>query len=68
MAELLEVDSVKESDKLQEFESWNSLTSLSIIAFIDEKYKVSISAKDLIEAETIGELKTLVMSRSNTNK
>jgi acyl carrier protein len=68
MAELLEVDSVNETDKLEEFESWDSLTSLSIIAFIDEKYHVSLSAKDLVEAETIGKLKTLVMSRTKTSK
>jgi acyl carrier protein len=68
MAELLEVDSVNETDRLQEFESWDSLTSLSIIAFIDEKYHVSMSAKDLEEAETIGKLKALVMSRTKTDK
>jgi acyl carrier protein len=63
MAELLEVDSVSESDKLQEFESWDSLTSLSIIAFVDEKYHVSLSAKDLTESETIGNLEKLVISK-----
>lgn len=68
MAELLEVDTVNESDRLQDFESWDSLTSLSIIAHIDEKYKVSMSAKDLIEAETIGKLKDLVESRRKGNK
>ena len=68
MAELLEVDSVSESDKLQEFESWDSLTSLSIIAFVDEKYSVSISAKDLIESETIGNLEKLVLSKSGIVK
>jgi acyl carrier protein len=68
MAELLEVETVNESDKLEEFESWDSLTSLSIIAYIDENYNVTVSAKDLIEAETIGKLKTLVMSRSKTNQ
>jgi acyl carrier protein len=68
MAELLEVDSVNESDRLQDFESWDSLTSLSIIAYIDEKYNVSMSAKDLIDAGTIGKLKDLVVSKSKTDK
>jgi acyl carrier protein len=68
IAELLEVDSVTDSDKLQEFESWDSLTSLSIIAFVDEKYHVSISAKDLIESGTIGNLEKLVFSKSGTAK
>ncbi len=68
MAELLEVDSVTDSDKLQDFESWDSLTSLSIIAFVDEKYHISISAKDLAESETIGNLEKLVLSKSGIVK
>ena len=68
MAELLEVDSVTESDVLQNFEAWDSLTSLSIIAFIDENYKVSVSAKDLTKSETIGELKNLILTKQKPIK
>ena len=68
MAELLEVDSVTESDVLQNFEAWDSLTSLSIIAFIDENYKVSVSAKDLTESETIGGLKNLILTKQKPIK
>jgi acyl carrier protein len=63
LAELLEVDTVNDSDVLQDFEAWDSLTSLSIIAFIDENYGVSVSAKDLLDAKTINGLKTLVLSK-----
>jgi acyl carrier protein len=63
MAELLEVDSVKDTDVLQDFEAWDSLTSLSIIAFIDENYKVSVSAKDLVDARTVGGLKEWVAAK-----
>ncbi len=68
MAELLEVDSVSESDKLMEFESWDSLTSLSIIAFVDEKYHVSLSAKDLVVSETFGTLAMVILSTSGIVK
>jgi acyl carrier protein len=64
IAELLEVNSVKEGDNLEEFEAWDSLTSLSIIAFIDENYGISVSANDLIQAKTVGGLKSLVLSKS----
>jgi len=64
IAEILEVDSVNESDIIEDFEVWDSLTSLSIISFIDENYKVSVSAKDIIDAKTIGGLKSLVLSKS----
>lgn len=33
LAELLEVDEVKDSDVLEDFECWDSLTILSIIAW-----------------------------------
>ncbi len=65
IAELLEVDAVEPTDVLENFESWDSLTSLSIIAYIDENYQVSVSAKDLTDAKTIEGLKKLVMSRAN---
>ena len=57
IAELLEVEAVNDSDELENFEAWDSLTSLSIIAFIDENYKISVSRNDLTEAKTIGGLK-----------
>jgi acyl carrier protein len=64
LAELLEVDSVQEFEVLEDFESWDSLTSLSIIAFIDESFEVSVSAKDFTEVKTVGGLKSFVMSKS----
>lgn len=36
LAELLEVDEVKDSDVLEDFECWDSLTILSIIAWASE--------------------------------
>lgn len=66
IAELLEVDSVAGSDPLEEFESWDSLTSLSIIAYIDEKFQVSVSAKDLTDAKTIEGLKNLVLMKTKS--
>ena len=66
VAELLEVDEVSETDELESFEAWDSLTSLSIIAFIDENYGVMVSAQELIDAKTVGQLKNLVSSKSES--
>lgn len=63
IAELLEVDSVTDTDVLEDFESWDSLTILSIIAYIDESYNVTISASDLKETKTVGDLKDLVKAK-----
>lgn len=63
LAELLEVDAVNENEILEDFEAWDSLTILSIIAFIDENYKVSVSAQDFKDVKNIGGLENLVMSK-----
>lgn len=64
IAELLEEDSVNLTDELASFEAWDSLTILSIIAFVDENYKVTISAKEIADAKTVGGLKELIESKS----
>jgi len=63
LAEIMEVEKVAESDKLTEFDCWDSLTALSIIAFADENYKVTLSNKELLEVETIGGLIELIKTK-----
>jgi len=63
MAELLEVDSVQESDDLESFDAWDSLTILSIIAYVDEGFGVSISAQEVNDSKTIGGLYEFVRSK-----
>lgn len=60
LAELLEVDSVKDDEVLTDFECWDSLTVLSIIALASENYGKTLLAKDVNEARTIGGLVALM--------
>jgi acyl carrier protein len=60
LAEIFEKDQVNTDDKLVDFDAWDSLTQLSIIALADEDYGVTISAMELREAETIGGIKKLI--------
>ena len=60
MAELFEEDTVKETDTIVDFDAWDSLTSLSIIAFSDEEFKKSITAAQIVDAKTIGGLYELL--------
>ena len=64
IAELLEEDTVNVSDELKSFEAWDSLTILSIITFADESYKITLNAKEITEAKTVGGLKELIDSKS----
>ena len=60
IAELFEEDTVQLTDTIVDFDAWDSLTSLSIIAYVGEEYQKTISAAQIIEAETIGGLYKLI--------
>jgi acyl carrier protein len=62
MAEIFEVNSINPNDEITSFETWDSLTSLSVIALIDEDYGISISADDIIKAVTFEGLYALLVS------
>lgn len=47
----------------KELDEYSSLTALSIIAFADENFDVTITGKDIREAETIQDLYDLILSK-----
>lgn len=63
LAEILEVDEVKPEDELDEFENWDSLAVLEIIAMIDEKYSVVIDSKEVKNLITAADLEALIRSK-----
>lgn len=65
MAEIMEVDNVNNTDKLVSFEVWDSLTTLSIIAMADEEYGVSLTNREIIDADTIDGLFKYIMEKRN---
>jgi acyl carrier protein len=46
-----------------DLEEWSSLTALSIIAMIDEKYEIVIKGDDIRNSNTIRDLYELVKSK-----
>jgi acyl carrier protein len=60
MAELFEEDSVQLSDSIVDFDAWDSLTSLSVIAYSGEEFQKTITAAQIVEAKTIGGLYELL--------
>ena len=63
ISEILEVPQVKMEDHLDSFDTWDSLTVLSIIAFCDSEFGVALSADEINASETIQGLKDLIDSR-----
>lgn len=49
--------------KFKEFDEWSSLTSLSIIAMIDDEYDVVIKGDEIRQATTVQELFDIVIAK-----
>lgn len=65
LAEILDVDTVAESDVLADFPEWDSLSVLSIIAMLDAKYGINVTALHLKSTRTVGDLWSLVQANKN---
>lgn len=63
ISEILEVDSLDINDEFISFDSWDSLTILSIIAMVLDSYNVELTREDIEKSSTIKGLKELVSSR-----
>ena len=63
MAELLEVNSVGPQDEITSFETWDSLTSLSIISLLHDDYNIIISRQDILDSKTVEGLYQFIQSK-----
>ena len=50
--------------RFRELDEWSSLTSLSIIAMVDDEYGVVIKAADIRSVNTVSELFELVKAKA----
>lgn len=64
-AEVLEIEDRELSlnDKFREYDEWDSLAFLSVIAMIDEEYDVLIEGKDFKKLETLGDILNAIKER-----
>ncbi|WP_447930986.1 acyl carrier protein [Sphingopyxis fribergensis] len=60
LAEILEVEAGELEDGFELGELWDSLAVVSTLALIDEVHDVSVSAEDLAECQTVGDIRKLV--------
>lgn len=65
LKEILEVENLDLSKKFQEFEEWDSLTSLSIIAMLDSEYQITTTHKQLAEFSSVEEFCKFVFKNEN---
>lgn len=60
LAEILEVEAGELEDGFELGELWDSLAVVSTLALIDEVHDVSVSAEDLADCKTVGDIRQLV--------
>ena len=60
LAVCLEVDAVQPGDVLRDFDVWDSLTALSILAMVFRDFKITVSADELRASITAGDLWNVV--------
>ena len=51
------------NDSFKELDEWDSLSSLSLIAMLDEEYEVELEGEDLDSLNTVGDLYFFVKSK-----
>ena len=63
--EALEVEAVEVnlSDALADFDTWDSMSRLSLVALLDENFEVEVADAEFDETETVEDLFNLVKSR-----
>lgn len=66
MADILDEESVNENDRLDSFEAWDSLATLSVIAMADSRYHAVFSAQQIRSVGTLGDLYQLLSSGAKT--
>lgn len=56
----LEEGSLKPEDSVADYEEWDSLTILSVIAAVDEKYHKVITGEELKKVRTVSDIMRLM--------
>ena len=63
LAEILEVDDLDVTKKFTDYDEWDSLTSLSILAMLDSDYHTSMKAAEIAAFDSIEVFCNEVLSR-----
>jgi acyl carrier protein len=63
LAAILDIEDVKPENVLKEFEQWDSLAILSVLALADSKYGVTIRADEIRQVVTATDLAALIEAK-----
>ena len=63
LAEFLEVEELDVTKKFQDYDEWDSLSSLSVMALLDSDYNMAMRAKEIAAFDSIEAFCKEVISR-----
>ena len=65
--EVLEIEDkeISLSDEFREYDEWDSLAYLSVIAMLDDEFEIVIETEDFKKIRTVGDLLKEVKERTN---
>ena len=63
LTEILEVEELDVTKKFTDYDEWDSLSALSVIAMLDSDYNTTMKGNDLTEFESIEAFCKEVLSR-----
>ena len=65
--EVLEIEDkeISLNDEFREYDEWDSLAYLSVIAMLDDEFEIVIETEDFKKIRTVGDLLKEVKERSN---
>lgn len=63
IAEILEVEELDVTKKFNDYEEWDSLATLSVLAMLDSDYHMSMKGEDIVAFDSIESFCKEVMSR-----
>ena len=63
LAEILDIEEVRAEDVLKDFNEWDSLSVLSVLAMADSKYGVTIRPEEIRSVVTAADLAELVVTK-----
>lgn len=63
LSEILEVENLDITKKFSDYEEWDSLCGLSVIALLDSDYNTTMKGKEILEFENIEAFCKEVLSR-----
>ena len=66
LKDILEVEELDVNQKFTDFEEWDSLSALTIIALLDSDYEIAMKTSELREYESIDAFCKDVLSKSKT--